>query len=142
MLGPFLGDARPYLAVLGAVVVSVWRGGWRPAAVAAMIGYVGTACLFIMPRSKAGVPTSDFAEELAAYVISCGVVISLGELWHRARRRAEQHRKSLEQEIAERKEGERRLIANLAIAQILAESPHLEDAVPRVLQKVCETLRW
>jgi len=142
LLEPFLGDARPYLAVLGAVVVSVWRGGWRPAAFAAMIGYLGTAYLFIRPRQEAGVPASDFAEELAAYLVSCGVVVSLGELWHRARRRAEQHLKSLEQEIAERKEGERRLIANLAIAQILAESPQLEDAVPRVLQKVGDTLGW
>src|SRR5688572_18736872 len=142
LLEPFLGDARPYLAVLGAVVVSVWHGGWRPAAFAAMIGYVGTVCLFLMPRHKDDVPTSDFAEELAAYVVSCGVVILLGELWRRARQRAEQHLKSLEQEIVERKEGERRLIANLAIAQILAESPQLEDAVPRVLQKVGETLRW
>ena len=142
LLEPFLGDARPYLAVLGAVVVSVWHGGWRPAAFAAIIGYLGTAYLFIMPRQKAGVPAGDFAEELAAYMVSCGVVISLGELWRRARRRAEQHLKRMEQEIAERKEAERRLIANLAIAQILAESPQLEDAVPRVLQKVGETLRW
>src|SRR5262245_18966388 len=103
LLEPFLGDARPYLAVLGAVVVSVWHGGWRPAAFAAVIGYVGTAWLFIMPRRKGGVPTRDFAEELAAYVVSCVVVISLGELWRRARWRAEHHRKSLEQEIAERK---------------------------------------
>ena len=139
---PFLGDARPYLAVLGAVVVSVWHGAWRPAAFAAMAGYLGTAWLFIMPRKEAGVPTSDFVEELAAYLASCAILISLGELWHRARRRAEQHRARLEQEIAERKEAERRLIANLAIAQILAESPQIEDAVPRVLQKVGETLRW
>ena len=142
LLEPFLGDARPYLAVLGAVVVSVWHGGWRPAAFAAIIGYVGAAYLFIMPRREDDVPISDFAEELAAYLVSCGVVISLGELWRGARRRAEHHLESLEQEIAERKEAERRLIANLAIAQILAESPQLEDAVPRVLQKVGDTLRW
>jgi len=142
LLEPFLGDARPYLAVLGAVVVSVWRGGWRPAAFAALIGYLGTAYLFIMPRHRDGVPINDFAEELAAYLVSCGVVISLGELWRRARWRAEQHLRRMEQEIAERKEAERRLIANLAIAQILAESPQLEDAVPRVLQKAGETLRW
>ena len=142
LLEPFLGDARPYLAVLGAVAVSVWRGGWRPAAFAAIIGYLGTAYLFIVPRKDAGVPTNDFAEELAAYLVSCGILISLGELWHRARRRADQHLKRMEQEVAERKEAERRLLANLAIAQILAESPQLEDAVPRVLQKVGETLRW
>jgi signal transduction histidine kinase len=142
LLEPFLGDARPYLAVLGAVVVSVWHGSWRSASFAATLGYLGTAYLFVLPRHAAGVPARDFFEELAAYLISCGVVISLGELWHRARRRAEQHLTSLEQEIIERKEGERRLIANLAIAQILAESPQLEDAVARVLQKVCATLRW
>ena len=50
LLEPFLGDARPYLAVLGAVVVSVWHGGWRPASFAAMIGYLGTVYLFILPR--------------------------------------------------------------------------------------------
>jgi signal transduction histidine kinase len=142
LLEPFLGDARPYLAVLGAVAVSVWHGGWRPAAFAVMIGYIGTAYLFIMPRHEAGVPKSDFAEELAAYLVSCGILISLGELWQRARRRAEEHLKRLEQEIAERKEGERRLLANLAIAQILAESPELEDAVPSVLEKVGGTLGW
>ena len=75
LLEPFLGDARPYLAVLGAVVVSVWHGGWRPAAFAAIIGYVGAAYLFIMPRRADDVPISDFAEELAAYLVSCGVVI-------------------------------------------------------------------
>src|SRR5262245_13559460 len=142
LLKPLLGDGRPYLAVLGAVVVSVWHGGWRPAAFAAMLGYLGTAYLFIVARHKAGVRTRDFVEELAAYVVACGVVISLRELWRRARRRAEQHLESVEQEITERKEAEQRLIANLAIAQILAESPRLEDAVARVLQKVCETLRW
>jgi signal transduction histidine kinase len=124
------------------VVVSIWQGGWRPAVFAAIVGYLGTAYLFIIPRNKAGVPIRDFGEELLAYLVSCGILISLGELWHRARRRAEQHRKRLEQEIAERKEAERRLIANLAVAQILAESPELEDAVVRVLQKVGETLRW
>ena len=142
LLKPFLGDARPYLAVLGAVVISIWHGGWRSATFAAIIGYLGTVYLFILPRHAAGVRTRDFVEELAAYVVACGVVISLGELWRRARRRADQHLESLEEEIVERKEGERRLIANLAIAQILAESPQLEDAVARVLQKVCETLRW
>jgi signal transduction histidine kinase len=142
LLEPFLGDARPYLAVLGAVVVTVWHGGWRPAAFAAIIGYLGTVYLFIMPRHKGGIPKIDFAEELVAYLVSCGIVILLGELWRRAGRRAEQHLHRLEQEIAERKEAERRLIANLAIAQILAESPQLEDAVPGVLQKVGDTLHW
>jgi PAS domain S-box-containing protein len=45
-------------------------------------------------------------------------------------------------DITERKHGERRLTANLAITQILAESPELSIATPRVMQTICEALDW
>ncbi|HYJ87637.1 MAG TPA: MASE1 domain-containing protein, partial [Pyrinomonadaceae bacterium] len=37
---------------------------------------------------------------------------------------------------------ERRLGGNLAVTRILAESPALSDATPRILQTICETLDW
>jgi signal transduction histidine kinase/integral membrane sensor domain MASE1/ActR/RegA family two-component response regulator len=37
---------------------------------------------------------------------------------------------------------ERRVGANLAVTRILAESPALSDATPRILQTISETLRW
>jgi signal transduction histidine kinase/integral membrane sensor domain MASE1/CheY-like chemotaxis protein len=49
-----------------------------------------------------------------------------------------------ERRIAARtlRQGERRLEGNLAVTRILAESPALGDATPRILQTVCETLNW
>ena len=40
------------------------------------------------------------------------------------------------------RESERRLAGNLAVTRILAESPELSDATPRILQTICETLDW
>ena len=45
-------------------------------------------------------------------------------------------------DITQRKRGEHRQMVNLAVTKILAESPALADAVPRILQTVCETLGW
>jgi PAS domain S-box-containing protein len=45
-------------------------------------------------------------------------------------------------DITDWKRAERRLLSNLAISEILAESPALDDAVVRVLQMVGETLGW
>ena len=40
------------------------------------------------------------------------------------------------------RESERRLGGNLGVTRILAESPALTDATPRILQTICETLGW
>src|SRR5437868_3638571 len=45
-------------------------------------------------------------------------------------------------DITVRKRAEQRQAINLAVTKILAESPALTDAVPRILQIVCETLQW
>lgn len=45
-------------------------------------------------------------------------------------------------DITERREAELRMSAHLAITRILAESPRLSDAMPRILMTVGETLGW
>jgi PAS domain S-box-containing protein len=45
-------------------------------------------------------------------------------------------------DITQRKRTEQRQTVNLAVTKILAESPALTDAVPRILQTVCQTLGW
>jgi PAS domain S-box-containing protein len=45
-------------------------------------------------------------------------------------------------DITQRKRAEQRQMVNLAVTKILAESPALIDAVPRILETVCETLGW
>lgn len=44
--------------------------------------------------------------------------------------------------ISDRKRTEQRLATQNSITIILAESPSVEDAYPRILQTVCETLNW
>ena len=45
-------------------------------------------------------------------------------------------------EITDRKRAEQRRAVDLAVTRILSESPTLENAVPRILRTVCETLGW
>jgi PAS domain S-box-containing protein len=40
------------------------------------------------------------------------------------------------------RENERRLASNLAVTRILADSPDLKDAAPRILRTIAETLGW
>jgi PAS domain S-box-containing protein len=44
--------------------------------------------------------------------------------------------------ITERKRAQQRLLAQHSVARILAETATVEEAVPRVLQAVCEDLNW
>jgi PAS domain S-box-containing protein len=46
------------------------------------------------------------------------------------------------QDITERKEAEQRLVVEHAVAQILAEAATVEEAAPKILQTICECLRW
>jgi PAS domain S-box-containing protein len=51
-------------------------------------------------------------------------------------------RLSLARDITERKEAEQRLVVEHAVAQILAEAATVEEAAPKILQTICECLRW
>ncbi len=44
--------------------------------------------------------------------------------------------------VTERKRAERHLGGSLSVTRILAESPALADALPRMLQRVCKTFGW
>ncbi|MGR3173646.1 MAG: response regulator [Candidatus Scalindua sp.] len=49
---------------------------------------------------------------------------------------------AVKEDITERKKSERRLNAQHAVTQVLAESATLEEAAPRILQAICEALEW
>ena len=46
------------------------------------------------------------------------------------------------QDITERKQAERRLVAQHTVTQILAQAATLQEATPKILQAVCECLVW
>jgi PAS domain S-box-containing protein len=45
-------------------------------------------------------------------------------------------------DITQRKHVERRLAAEHTVTRLLAESPTLEEATPKILQAICESLEW
>jgi PAS domain S-box-containing protein len=87
LLDPVIGDALPLVTLFGAVAAAVWVGGTLPAAVAAILGYLACAYLFIPPR---GVLTFDVPTlvGLAAYLFTCSLIIAIGEAMRRAQARA------------------------------------------------------
>ena len=51
-------------------------------------------------------------------------------------------RLALVRDITERKRAEQRMLAQHAVAQILAETPTVEESAPKILQAICERLEW
>ena len=49
---------------------------------------------------------------------------------------------SLDRMDRERRRAERRLGIQYTATRVLAESPRLDDAVPRILQAICDSLGW
>src|SRR6266568_9582483 len=45
-------------------------------------------------------------------------------------------------DVTDRKRARSRLAADHAVTHVLAESPTLEAAAPRILQEICESLKW
>ena len=54
ILDPLMGDTLPLVTLFGAVAIAVWLGGYRPAVVVTVLGYVACAYLFIQPRGSLG----------------------------------------------------------------------------------------
>lgn len=85
LLDPLLGDRQPLALVFGAVAVAVWVGGWRPALMVVVAGYLAGDWLFIEPREAFGLRSFADIVAVVVYLVSCGIVIAFGEAMHRAR---------------------------------------------------------
>jgi PAS domain S-box-containing protein len=85
LLDPYTGDAMPLATMYVAVALTVYFGGWKPAAVLAVAGYFIGLWLFISPRF-----TFKFSGELgptrmAVYTVTCAIIIVLCEVIRQAR---------------------------------------------------------
>jgi signal transduction histidine kinase len=85
VLDPYAGNHVPLATMYIVVVFAVWFGGWKPAALLAVTGYIIAVWLFVPPRY-----TPKFAGELgllrpALYVVSCTIAIYLCESLRRTR---------------------------------------------------------
>src|SRR5438067_234111 len=80
LLNPLLDHRLPFITLYGAGAVAVWFGGWRPALLATILGYIAAELLFI--ETEAGAPLSlkgpGGLAGLAAYLGSCLIIIGFG----------------------------------------------------------------
>jgi PAS domain S-box-containing protein len=83
ILDPLLGDQFPLVTLFGAVAIAVWAGGYLPAIVVVILGYLACHYLFIPPRGvfAADLPTMA---GVAAYLFTCTLIIAIGEAMRRA----------------------------------------------------------
>ena len=100
LLDPVMGDTLPLVTLFGAVAFAVWIGGFGPAVLCAMVGYVASSYLFIEPRGTFGLSLLSNVVGLAAYLFTCAFIIGLGEAARAANRRANEQRELLRVTLA------------------------------------------
>ena len=95
LLNPWMGEALPLVTLFGAVAAVVWVGGYRPAIVAALAGYIACDYLFIEPRGRLAVVDLGHVIGVLAYLFTCFLIIGFGEAMRRAQMRANEQRELL-----------------------------------------------
>ena len=87
-LTPVMGSTFPLATVFSAVAFAVWHGGWGPASVTAIGGFLVMDALMIPGSSLTRPPVAEVIS-IAVYLASCASIIVLGEAARRAHRRLE-----------------------------------------------------
>ena len=88
-------DSLPLVTIFGAVAAAVWLGGYRPAGVVAILGYIACSYLFIEPRGRLDLVDAGAVLGLLAYIFTCSLIVGFGEATRRAQRQANQRRELL-----------------------------------------------
>lgn len=79
LVDPWLGPALPFVTLFAAVASGVWAGGYRPALVATILGYLVCSYLFIEPRYGVFLHEPRDYIGLVLYLLTCSIIIALGE---------------------------------------------------------------
>jgi K+-sensing histidine kinase KdpD len=100
LLDPWLGEHLPLVTLFAAVAALVWVGGPGPAALSAVFGYLACDYLFIEPPGVFGVFNVRSLVGIAAYLLTCALIIGFGVALRGARVKATQQRELLQITLA------------------------------------------
>ena len=95
LLDGWLHESLPFVTLFAAVAAAVWVGGYRPALLVVVLGYLACDYLFIEPRGGVGFHAARNVIGLLAYLVSCSIVIGFGEATRVVQRRAKDQHESL-----------------------------------------------
>ena len=85
LMDPLLGDAEPFVTLYGAIAVVVWFGGYRPALVTVVGGYLLANFFFLEPRGVLHWGSAAETVNMLAYALSSVLIVGFGEAMHNAR---------------------------------------------------------
>jgi PAS domain S-box-containing protein len=145
LLDPLLDHRLPFITLYGAVAVAVWVGGWRPALLAAILGYVISYLAFIEPEGGTPLSLQDRGgvAGMVVYLLTCLIVIGLGNEMRTAKRRSEAaaleavaKQKQLETEMIERRRTEGALQTKEAELELVTSH------TPLLLTRCSKDLRY
>jgi PAS domain S-box-containing protein len=102
LLDPFLGDISPLVTIYAAVAIAVWVAGAIAAASVMVLGYAACHVLFMPPRGGFDFTSGRISTALAAFSVTCVLIITIGEAMRRAQRRAAERSNELRDALAER----------------------------------------
>jgi PAS domain S-box-containing protein len=108
-LDPVLHGKFPFLTFLLAVIGAAWFGGFGPSLLAAGLGGLAAAYLFLPPQYSLLVDHPDDQLALLMYAIATGGVCLFGRAVERSALQSEGHRRRLEREVGERRRAEEEL---------------------------------
>ncbi|HMF12407.1 MAG TPA: PAS domain S-box protein, partial [Gemmataceae bacterium] len=97
LLDPLMGSTLPLVTLFGAVAAAVWFGGYRPALLVVVLGYLACADLFIQPRGTFGFGEARNVVGLLAYLVTCSIIIGFGEAMRVSQRRFDELARQQEQ---------------------------------------------
>jgi PAS domain S-box-containing protein len=100
LLDPWVGNTVPFSTLYGAVALAVWYGGYRPAVVAAALGYLAANYFFIEPRGTFAIERVGDHLALGLYLLTCSIIIGFGEAMRVAQSRAAEQEESLRTTLA------------------------------------------
>ncbi len=109
LLDPLLGDNSPLITMFGAVFFVVWYAGRGPALLALIVGALAGNFFFLRPRYSFAINKIEDQIGLILYgLVGYGSIV-LFESLRKAKRRAEEKQRQLEQEVAARRTTEKEL---------------------------------
>jgi len=118
LLDPVLGDHMPLATLYGAVAIAAWYGGYRPALLLVVFGYLACDYLFIEPRGSFGLNVARNLVGLLAYLVSCGFIVGFAETVRVTQRRSRQY----QQVLHEQREWLRTTLASIGDAVITTDA--------------------
>ncbi len=126
LLDRWLGDSLPLVTPLGAVAVAVWLGGYRPAVMVTILGFLACAYLFIAPRGQIDLVDPELLVRMVGYLFACALVIGFGVALQRAQAHTDAEREFTRMTAQLQMEKGNQLIAARLLASIVESS---DDAI-------------